>query len=94
MTRILIMSIVSLGALLFAANPHSKEWGEMAGGMRSQTEPHTRAHAKGKTTVHSSDAKPYDQAEGLSLIPKSGVKFALFVQIWPKIGHLCLRFRQ
>jgi hypothetical protein len=29
------MSIVSLGALLFAANPHSKEWGEMAAGMRS-----------------------------------------------------------
>ena len=68
MTRILIMSIVSLGALCFAANPHSKEWGEMAAGMQSRTEPHTRAHAKGKTTVHSSDAKPYDQAEGLSLI--------------------------
>ena len=68
MTRILIMSIVSLGALLFAASPHSKEWGEMAAGMQSQTEPRTRAHAKGKTTVRSSDAKPYDQAEGLSLI--------------------------
>jgi len=68
MTRILIMSIVSLGALLFAANPHSKERGEMAAGTQSQTEPHTRAHGKGKTIVHSSDAKPYDQAEGLSLI--------------------------
>ena len=68
MTRILILSIVSLGALLFAANPHSKERGEMAAGTQSQTEPHTRAHAKAKTIVQSSDAKPYDQAGGLSLI--------------------------
>ena len=68
MTRILILSIVSLGALLFAANPHSKKRGEMAAGTQSQTEPHTRAHAKAKTIVQSSDAKPYDQAGGLSLI--------------------------
>ena len=68
MTRILILSIVSLGALLFAANPHSKERGEIAAGTQSQTEPHTRAHAKAKTIVESSDAKPYDQAGGLSLI--------------------------
>jgi hypothetical protein len=68
MTRILILSIVSLGTLLFAANPHSKERGEMAAGTQSQTEPHTRAHAKAKTIVQSSDAKPYDQAGGLSLI--------------------------
>ena len=68
MTRILILSIVSLGALLFAANPHSKERGEMAAGTQSQTEPHTRAHAKAKTIVQSSDAQPYDQAGGLSLI--------------------------
>ena len=68
MTRILILSIVSLGALLFAANPHSKGRGEMAAGTQSQTEPHTRAHAKAKTIVQSSDARPYDQADGLSLI--------------------------
>jgi|SRR6516162_4155475 len=30
----------------------------------------------------------------MDLVPKSGVKFAFFVQIWPKIGHLCLRFMQ
>jgi len=40
----------------------------MAAGTQSQTEPHTRAHAKAKTIVQSSDAKPYDQAGGLSLI--------------------------
>lgn len=68
MTRILILSIVSLGVLLFAANPHSKERGEMAAGTQSQTEPHTRAHAKAKTIVQSSEAKPYDRAGGLSLI--------------------------
>ena len=28
---------------------------------QSQTEPHTRARAKAKITVHSSEAKPYDQ---------------------------------
>ena len=68
MTRILILSIVSLGALLFAANRHSKERGEMAAGTQSQTEPRTRAHAKAKTIVQSSEAKPYDRAGGLSLI--------------------------
>jgi hypothetical protein len=66
--RILTLSIVSLGVLLFAANPHAKERGEIAAGTQSQTEPHKRVHAKAKTTVQSSDAKPYDQAGGLSLI--------------------------
>ena len=35
---------------------------------RSQTEPPARTHAKAKITVRSSEAKPYDQTEGLALM--------------------------
>jgi len=68
MTRILILSILSLGALLFAANPHLKEQEKMAAGRQRQTAPHTRTHAKAKITVHRSEAKPYDQTSGPTLM--------------------------
>jgi Protein of unknown function (DUF3224) len=35
---------------------------------QSQTEPRTRAKAKAKITVHSSEAKPYDQTAGPALM--------------------------
>ena len=54
-TRILVLFMVSLGTLLFAENPQSKEKGDM------HTEPRTRAHAEAKITVQSSEATPYDQ---------------------------------
>ena len=66
MTRILILSIVSLSALLFAGNPYSKEQTDMATASKSQRESHTRATAK--VTVQSSEAKPYEQTGGSSLM--------------------------
>ncbi len=61
-TRILIVSIF-LGALLFAAGPQLKGQGDMTG-----AKPNTRKHAAAKITVHSSDAKPYDQTVGPALM--------------------------
>jgi uncharacterized protein DUF3224 len=60
MTRILILPIVCLSSLLIAGNPQSKEPGTMTTVRQSRTEP-TRARAKAKITVQSSEAKPYDQ---------------------------------
>lgn len=64
MTRILILSILSLSTLQFAGKAQSKERSHMISGGQSQTEPHTRAHAKAKVTVQNSEAKPYDQMTG------------------------------
>ena len=68
MTRILIPSIVSLGALLFAGNPQSKEQTDMATASKSQRESHTRTRATAKITVQSSEAEPYEQTGGPSLV--------------------------
>ena len=68
MTRILILSMVSLSALLFAGNLQSKEEQEMTTGRQPQNEPQTRARAKAKITVQSSEAMPYDQTAGPALM--------------------------
>src|SRR6266567_7768757 len=65
-SKILILLVASLGTL-FAANPQSREQGDMTTGSKSQTEPHTRARATAKITVHSSEAKPYDQTTSPAL---------------------------
>jgi hypothetical protein len=65
--RILVLSIVSLGTLLFAGNPRLKEQAQMRTGGQSQTE-RTRAHAKAKITVQSSEATPYDQTASPALM--------------------------
>jgi Protein of unknown function (DUF3224) len=73
-SKILIPFVVFLGSLLFAAdpksagNPQSKEQGDMTAARQSQTEAHARTHGKAKITVQSSEAKPYDQTEGPSLM--------------------------
>jgi len=66
--KILLLLVASLSTLLSAGNPESKEHGEMTTGGQSQMEPCTRAHAKAKTTVQSSEAKPYDQTAGPALM--------------------------
>jgi hypothetical protein len=65
-TKLLILLIVFLGTLLFAGNPQSKERGDMTAlkSAQSGTAPLTRARAKAKISVQSSEAKPYDQAPG------------------------------
>src|SRR2546423_611704 len=68
MTRILILSIVSLATLLFVGNPQAKEQRHMTTGQQSQTEPRMRAHAKAKIAVQSSEAKPYDQTASPALM--------------------------
>jgi hypothetical protein len=64
MTRILILSILFLSTLQFAAKAQSKEPRDMIAGGQSQTKPHARTHAKAKVTVQNSEAKPYDQMAG------------------------------
>jgi hypothetical protein len=61
MTRILILSIVFLGALLAAGSLQSKEPPDMTTSSKSQTKARTRSSAKAQITVHNSEAKPYDQ---------------------------------
>jgi hypothetical protein len=61
--RILILFIVSLSTLLFAGRPQSKEQGDM-----TTVKPRTRAQAKAKITVHSSEAEPYDQTVSPALM--------------------------
>jgi Protein of unknown function (DUF3224) len=61
-TKILIL-IVSLGALLFAESPQSKELDRM-----TTARPHTRTHAVAKITVSSSKARPYDEMASPALI--------------------------
>jgi hypothetical protein len=65
---ILILFIVSLGTLLFAGNPQSKEPADMTTSRQSQTEPRTRLKAKAKITVQNSEAQPYDQTTSPALI--------------------------
>ena len=67
-TRILILFIGSLSTLTFAGNPQPKEQPNMSTGSQSQTTPRTRAHAKPKITVQSSEAIPYDQTAGPALM--------------------------
>jgi len=67
MTRILMPSILSLGMLMFAATPQTREQGTMTTGRKSQTEP-SNLHAKAKITVQSSEAKPYDQTTSATLV--------------------------
>jgi hypothetical protein len=62
-TRILILFIVSTSTLLFAGSPQSKEQGNMR-----TVEPRTRAHAVAKVTVQNSEAEPYDQTVGPTLM--------------------------
>lgn len=62
-TRVLILFVVSLGTLLFAANPQSKEQGGM-----TTAKPHTHTRAVAKITVQSSEAKPYDQTASPALM--------------------------
>jgi hypothetical protein len=64
MTRIMILSILSLSTLQFAGNTQSKERRDMIATEQSQTKPHTRARTKSKITVQSSEAQPYDQMAG------------------------------
>jgi hypothetical protein len=59
--RILVLFMASLGTLLFAENPQSKEKGNM---MKSPT----RAHAEAKITIQSSEAKPYDETASPALM--------------------------
>jgi Protein of unknown function (DUF3224) len=59
--RILILSIVSLGALLFEGNAQPKEQNKM-------TTVEARAHARAKVTVQNSEAKPYDQTTSPALM--------------------------
>jgi hypothetical protein len=61
--RILILFIVSLGTLLFAGGPQSKQPGAM-----TNAKPRTRTRAEAKITVQSSGAKPYDETEGPALM--------------------------
>jgi hypothetical protein len=68
MVRIVIVSIVSLNTLLFAADVQTKEQKQMTTGRQSQTEAHERVRAKAKITVQSSEAKPYDQSGGPALM--------------------------
>lgn len=69
MTKILILSMVSLSTLLFAGKPQSKEQADMATGRHSQTKPpHARTKAKAKITVQSSKTRPYDQTGGPPLM--------------------------
>ena len=68
MTRILVLSIVSLSTLLFAWNQQSKEPRDITTGRQSQTEPRTRARAKAKISVQTSEAKPYDQTASPALM--------------------------
>jgi hypothetical protein len=68
MARILIMSIASLSTLLLAWNPESKEKGDMKASWQSQTEPRGRLRANAKITVHSSEAKTYDQTTDPALM--------------------------
>ena len=69
-TRLLILLIVFLGTLPFAAYPQSKEQGDMTTLQSSQsgTGPRAHARAKAKITVQSSEAKPYDQTANPALM--------------------------
>jgi Protein of unknown function (DUF3224) len=62
-TVILILFIVSISARLFAGSPQSKEQGDM-----TSVKPSTRTHTVAQVTVQSSEAKPYDQTGGPSLM--------------------------
>jgi hypothetical protein len=61
--RILILSIVSLGTLLFAGGRQSKEPQEM-----TSVQSPARIRAQAKITVHSAEAKPFDQTAGPPLM--------------------------
>ena len=65
-TTILVLSLVSLSTLLFAANPQSKEHRKMTAGSESQSK--QRTHATAKISVQNSEAKPYDQTSGPALM--------------------------
>jgi hypothetical protein len=70
-TKILILFIASLGVLVFARNPQSKEQGDMTTvkstqSGKSQTAPR-RARGTAKITVQGSEAKPYDQTASPAL---------------------------
>jgi hypothetical protein len=61
--RTLILPIVSLCTLLFAASPQSKEQVDM-----TTVKQRLRARAVAKVTVQSSEAKPYDQTAAPALL--------------------------
>jgi hypothetical protein len=61
--RILILSVVSLCALLFAGSPQPKEQEDM-----TTVKPRTRVRAEAKISVQSSEAKSYDQTASPSLM--------------------------
>jgi hypothetical protein len=66
--KILILSIASLCALLFAASPQSKEPEPKEEGQKTTAEPRTRTRAKARITVQSSEAEPYDQTASPALM--------------------------
>jgi hypothetical protein len=66
-TGIPILITVSLGALLFTGNT-SKEQPAMTTNGQSKAAARTSAHVEAKITVQSSDAKPYDQTAGPTLL--------------------------
>jgi hypothetical protein len=68
MTRIVILSIVFLNALLFARNVQTKEQKEMTTGRQSQIRSPERVRANAKITVQRSEANPYDQTGGPKLM--------------------------
>ena len=67
-SRIPLLFIVSLGALLFAGNAQSKELWGMTTAWQFLTVLRTPTRAKAKIAVQSSEAKPHDQAAGPALM--------------------------
>lgn len=61
--RILILSLVTFCTLLFAGSPQAKDQEDV-----KTVKPRTRARAETKITVHSSEAKPYDQTASPALM--------------------------
>src|SRR6516164_6508570 len=56
--------------------------------------PHTRQHFHPSQLLLAHLCPPQSDLLSEVLLPKSGVKFALFVQMWPKIDGLDPRFMQ
>lgn len=67
-TKVLALLVFAVSALLSAGTPKLKKGSaDMTTIGQSQRDPHTRTHAEAKITVHSSEAKPYDQTESPAL---------------------------
>lgn len=64
----IVIPLVLLGSLSLTGSCKSQGQGHMAHAGQSRGEPSKRAHAKATVTVHSSEAKPYDQTTERALI--------------------------